>query len=155
MLASIDGTTLSACCSCGLPLRCLDFATLSSNQFICSFAFFLSLCAGTACNSHQHSTEAHKMCCNSKSTSERSRSPTDEAFTLLVENASFGPNVHTPRTVLLFRHKDRGEVQIEQKTQSMAPLPVRGKAWTRPDSTSPYHRYRKRLVTERNAMQRT
>lgn len=125
--ASIRGTTLSTCC-CDLPLRCLDFVLQS---IIYLFFCFLSLFYALACNSHTN-TEAHKMCCNSKSTSERSnRQPTKpEAFTLSVENAFLGPNA-TPQTELLSRHKDRGEVQIEQKTQNRWRPCQSGKAWTR------------------------
>lgn len=70
--ASIDGTTLSIYCSRGLPLRCLDFVLQSINLFFCFLSLFVRW------RSTHTNTEAHKMCCNSKSTSERSiyRQPT-------------------------------------------------------------------------------
>ena len=145
--ASIDGATLSICCSCGPPLRCLDFVLQSINLFFC----FLSL--SVRWRSTHTNTEAHKMCCNSKSTSERSISLTDETFPLLVENAPLGPNA-TPRTELLSWRKDRGaEVRpaYRKKLNRWGPC-RRLESTPRLDST----RYRKRLIaTERNAMQRT
>ena len=147
--ASIDGATLSICCSCGPPLRCLDFVLRSINLFFC----FLSLSVRwrLAFNSHQHRSTQDVLQFQVDQREEylanrRNRHP-------LSRECSSWTQRHTPdRTSLLAQRQRRGATYFAQKTQSIDGPYRRLDSTPRLDST----RYRKRLVaTERNAMQRT